>query len=51
MIMADNGSPDDSVASFGVYTGFIDERIERYLWHLEDEPKKDVVECLVCDFS
>ena len=51
MIMADNGSTNDSVASFCVYTGFIDERIERYLWHLEDEPKKDVAESLVGDFT
>ena len=49
--MAGHDSPDDSVASFCVFTGFIDEKIERYLWHLEDEPKKDVAESLIGDFS
>ena len=49
--MADHGSPEDSAASFCVYTGFIDEGIERYLWHLEDEPKKEVAECLLGEFS
>ena len=42
---------NDSATDFCEYTGVIDPRIERLLWHLEDEPKKDVVAELSCDFS
>ena len=34
-----------------VFTGFIDQRIERVLWHLAHEPKKDVVSELIDDFD
>ena len=32
---------------FGIYIGIIDQRIERFLWQLTDEPKKDVASELV----
>ena len=39
-------SPD-----FRMCTGVIDPRVERFLWHLEDEPEKDVIAELVSDFD
>ena len=42
---------NDSATDFCEYTGVIDPRIERLLWHLDDEPKKDVAAELSCDFS
>ena len=36
---------------FQVYTGFLDQKLERYLWHLEDEPTKDVAAEIVEGFE
>ena len=41
----------ESSADYQVFIGGIDERIERCLWHLEDEPKKDVAAELGADFD
>ena len=38
-------------SDFWAYTGAIDYRLERYLWHLEDEPKKDVITEIAGEFS
>ena len=40
-----------SSADFCVYLGWIDPKIERLLWLLEDEPVKEVVEEIVNDFD
>ena len=39
----------ESSVNNGVYYGVIDPRIERILWHLEDDSKKNVVDELVFD--
>ena len=40
-----------SAADYQVYMGGIDVRIERWLWHLEGEPKKDVAADLCAEFE
>ena len=42
---------EDGEASFCVYTGAIDPKMERLLWHLEDEPMKDVVLEIASEFD
>ena len=52
--MADEEDVDElSSDRSGIYTGLINQRIERCLWQLADEPKKDVACELVseCDFE
>ena len=49
--MADEESQsEESGESFCVYLGMLDPRLERLLWHLEDEPKKDVVTEIASEF-
>ena len=38
----DDDQGDESGASFCVYLGMLEPRLERLLWHLEDEPKGEV---------
>ena len=40
-----------SSQEFRVYSDYVDQRIERYLWHLEDEPVKDVAAEISEEFS
>ena len=47
----DEDACDESGASFSVYLGMVDPRLERLLWHLEDEPKKDVVAEIASEFE
>ena len=49
--MADEVDINECGADFWAYSGVIDHRLERFLWHLEDEPKKDVISEIVVEFS
>ena len=49
--MADTDAHEWSSDETQTFTGIIDQRIERFLWQLVDEPKKDVASELVADFD
>ena len=49
--MADAVDINECGTDFWAYTGAIDHRLERFLWHLEDEPKKDVIAEIFSDFE
>ena len=49
--MADEEVHEKSDASFNVYMGEIDQRIERILWHLEAEPMKDIAAEIDLEFD